>query len=366
MIKKIINRITLEALLMLSLLKNYKEACELARLSILSDENNKKYFAGVCPICAQNTLKCFARFPVNIPQGQDHSLLYFEYEKIDIKALKGKKEILDKTLGFFVSVTWSFCDNCHNGSLSPQITANHLMKYYVDFYKRGKKVDQLRRNTKELHGKYLSSLLLPHSTILEVGAADGITAEYLAQCGHEIFVFEPSEQFSKQLKQSMHITYTDNYSYLTGTLDAIYLHHVLEHIPEPIKYLTTLQPLLKDNGVIFIQVPDLSLQVGLLNKICRRSIYTLFNKPYINFKILNDEHLKRKAANWFDALANDHVNAFTSEGLEYVLSEGGYHVVSMIQSTEDRITYNNVNYAWPVDEETGSPPNGLTLVARKK
>ena len=366
MIKKIINRITFEVLLVLSLLRNYKEAYELAKLSILSDENNKKYFAGVCPICAQNTLKCFARFPINIPQGQNHSLLYYDYEKVDINILKGKKEIMDRTLGFFVSVTWNFCDNCKNGSLSSQFTSDHLIKYYTDFYKRDKRADQLRRNTKELHGKYLSTLVPHNSTILEIGAADGITAEYLTRHGYKVYVYEPSKQFSKQLRQSLHLTYIDDYTSLSGAFDAIYLHHVLEHIPEPIQYIRTLQSLLKEKGVLLIQVPDLSLQLNLLDRICRRKIYTLFNKPYFDFKMFNYEIHNNKNANWFDALVNDHISAFTREGMEYILKESNYHVETIIQSTEDRITYNNVNYAWPVDVGTGNTPNGLTVVVKKK
>ena len=240
-----------------------------------------------------------------------------------------------------------------------------MIKYYTDFYKRDKKADHSRRNTKELHGKYLSTLLPHNSTILEIGAADGITAEYLARHEYKVYVYEPSKQFSKQLKQSSHLTYIDDHTSFSGTFDAIYLHHVLEHIPKPIQYIRTLRSLLKEKGVLLVQVPDLSLQLSLLDRMCRRKIYTLFNRPYFDFKMFNCEMHNNEATKWFDALANDHINAFTREGIEYIMKESNYHVETIIQSTEDRITYNNINYAWPVDEETGNTPNGLTIIARK-
>ena len=365
MIGKIVNRITDEASLLLSFIKNYKKVKNLAKLSVLADDNSRNYSTKICPICMSSEMEMFARFPINIPRGQNHSLLYFDYEKNDIDLLKTKKEIMDKSMGFFVSITWNFCSNCKNGSLSTQFKSDHLIRYYSDFYKRGKNLTSLRRNTKELHGRYLSSLLTPRSNVLEIGAADGITAEYLARQGHKIYVYEPSKQFSELLKKSTLIVYVDDYKSFAGTMDAIYLHHVLEHIPDPINYGSGLQPLLKKNGILFIQVPDLSLQCGIIEKAVKRSICALFNKPYFYFKKFNClKTLRGNASHWFDALANDHINAFTYEGLKYVVPEAGFYCETLIQSTEDRITYDTTKYAWPVDEETGSPPNGLTLIAR--
>lgn len=68
---------------------------------------------------------------------------------------------------------------------------------------------------------------------------------------------------------------------------------------------------------------------------------------------------------WFDALANDHVSAFTPEGLTYILKEAGVHVEEIIRSTPEKIVYKPDKYAWPVDEITGNTPNGITVTARR-
>lgn len=366
MIKGRINRLKDELEFLWCLLKNYNVSKSLSQLSMLSEENIKDFSSSSCHVCKSDDIIMFARLPVNIPPGQNHSLLYFDYDKSDMDFLKNKKDLLDKTLGFFVSVCWHFCNNCRNGSLSASFNSEHMLEYYINYYNRAKEADQLRRNTKELHGRFLSSLLPLHCIIFEAGGADGITAESLAKNGHKVYVYEPSKQFSKQLKQSLYLTYIDDYTSLSGAFDAIYLHHVLEHIPDPINYLRTLYPLLKNNGLILIQVPDLSLQFGIIGRILMRGVYSIFNRPYFSMDGIACRVSNGKSANWFDALANDHITAFTKEGMEYILKESNYHLKTIIQSTEDRVTYNNTNYAWPVDEETGNTPNGLTVIARKK
>lgn len=363
-----LQRLKKELGFLMSLLKNYHVAKELSQLSMLSKKNTKDYSAGNCHVCKSNDIHMFARFPVNIPSGQNHSLLYFDYNKVDMDFLISEKEVLDKTLGFFVSVCWNFCNNCKNASLSIPFTSEHMLEYYVNYYNRRKEADQMRRNTKELHGKFLSSLLpycLPQSIVFEIGAADGITAEYLAKRGYTVYVYEPSKKFETLLMQSKSIIYVADYSNLRENFDAIYLHHVLEHIPDPTHYLKALVPLLRKDGLILIQVPELTSQFGIIERVAKKSVYTVFNKPYFSIDMISCG-ISKESYSWFDALANDHITAFTAEGLTYVLSESGFTIEEMVQSTKDSITKDFTKYAWPVDERTGNTPNGLTAIARKR
>ena len=366
MTKRIINRVLSELSLLLCVIKTYRKSKLLSNRSLLSANNPKFKAETNCQICKSDQVNLLASIPVNLPSGQGHSLLYFDYDDKELALISEEQEILDRTMGFFMSIRWQFCDNCKNGSQITEFTSEHMLEYYRRFYLRGKVTNQLRRNTKELHGHYISSMLPPQSNIYEIGSADGITAEYLAGKGHTVYVFEPSGQFDGGLKQSRLVNFVNDTSVLTGKLDAIYLHHVLEHIPDPVEYLKTLMPLLKKGGLLLIQVPDLSLQVNLVEKIFRKSIYTLFNKPYINSGLVKSEvSPKEGLSDWWDALVNDHINAFTVEGMKNILKASGFQTRDMIQSTYNRITYDTDKYAWPVDEETGSPPNGMSVVAIK-
>ncbi len=43
---------------------------------------------------------------------------------------------------------------------------------------------------------------------------------------------------------------------------------------------------------------------------------------------------EKKQYPWFDAFANDHISAFTPEGIKYILEESDLHIVDIIQSTK--------------------------------
>ena len=74
---------------------------------------------------------------------------------------------------------------------------------------------------------------------------------------------------------------------------------------------------------------------------------------------------KKNAVDWLEALLNDHVSAFTSEGLSMLMRECGFSVEKVSKSTAETVTYDTGSYSWPVDTTTGNTPNSISLIARK-
>ena len=364
MVKRVLSKIKnineqLEAFYLL--VKHYKW---LKRLSYKSLLFNKISLESCCSICTSENIPLLVKMPLGIPGLQNHSLLYFNTSTIEKEKMMEEKRTMDLTLGFFLSVPWYFCSHCKNATLGTAIDETHLLNYYSKFYRRKNTANNKRKMTKELHGRFLDSLLNGKKIILEVGAADGFTAEYLANKEHEVYVYEPSS-FQSILRGKKIIKCINNLENdLNITFDVIYMHHVLEHIYNPIKYLKKISRFLKVGGIIFIQVPDLSLQNEVLKSEIKRYIHSLFNKPEVNKPTYNFQ--PKKAYKWFDALANDHVSAFSSEGLKYILAESGFYLKTMIQTTTDNITHDDTKYSWPVDKTTGNTPNSLTVIAGLK
>ncbi len=341
--------------------KHHRLLKKLSHKSLLS---NNTSLESCCSICTSENISLLVKMPLGIPGLQNHSLLYFNTRTIEQEKMLEEKRTMDLTLGFFLSVPWYFCNHCKNAILRTAIDEKHLLNYYSKFYRRKNTADDKRKATKELHGRFLDSLLNGKKRILEIGAADGFTAEYLANKGHEVYVYEPSS-FKGILKEKRIVKFINNLeNNLNITFDVIYMHHVLEHIYNPVKYLKKISRFLKVEGIIFIQVPDISLQFEVLKSEIKRYIHSLFNKPEVNKPTYNFQ--PEKAYKWFDALANDHISAFSSEGLKYVLTESGYHLKTMIQSTIDKIIFDNTKYSWPVDKTTGNTPNSLTVIAGLK
>lgn len=102
--------------------------------------------------------------------------------------------------------------------------------------------------------------------ILDVGCSEGSVLRYiLVNCPHEVVAtgIEPSINFSNFAKEytgvrifngSLEGFFRENHS---SRFDVIILNHVLEHFLDPVKSMTCLHHLLKDDGIIFIEVPNI-------------------------------------------------------------------------------------------------------------
>lgn len=71
---------------------------------------------------------------------------------------------------------------------------------------------------------------------------------------------EPSGEFCKYAKENFNIDvsqgYLTNNSFPHNSFDLITLHHVLEHVDEPGTFLPLISLFLKDDGLVFIEVPN--------------------------------------------------------------------------------------------------------------
>jgi len=333
---------------------------------MLSQANLIKYSLSDCPICHSADYHPIARVPIGYPVDLPHTLMFFDERLVDIDTVLPMRGLLDRTMGFKVSVPWNFCNRCMNASVAMEMTEDHLNSYYSQYYKRAAEIHVHRKATKQLHGQYLCGFLESRSRVLEIGAADGFTAEYVAAQGHEVVALEPSPNYREQLARISGVTAIGDMAQVeAGSLDAVYLHHVYEHVVSPIDFAGTLRRLLRPGGLLLIQVPDLASQLSVYQRGMKRSVYRLFNRPAVFRENIEYDFWSVKNSHpWLDALLHEHVSAFTPEGLRYVLGKSGFQVETTAQSTADTITWDPDKYSWPVDVVTGNPPNCISVIAR--
>ena len=338
----------------------------LAQKSLLWNMSKKENSLLRCHICEATTTSNLITFPLGWPMPQNDHLLYFNLQEEEEGFLLKNRAFIEKTLGFLISVPWLFCHSCKNASLGIILPQNQFDCYYSKYYQRLFHSSLKRKNTKEQHGRYIDYCFEKRSVILEVGAAEGYVARYLAEQGHSVFVIEPSFFKSNFFNHPNITVLKDLDQCKAASLDGVYLHHVFEHIFEPSKFLKKLKQLLKPGGKCIIQIPDLSLQIHTYLESFKKSHFSFFNRVQLNDKVLNAYFSKGgKKIKWMDAFANNHVSAFTPEGLQKIFELQGFDIDTICQTTADRLVMDS-SYAWPIDYESGQTPNGLTLVAVKR
>lgn len=112
----------------------------------------------------------------------------------------------------------------------------------------------------------LKEEILKHTTsesvVVEIGCGDGSLACAIVQRVKHVYTVDPSIE-SINITNIGNITHINDYysfdkvSSIIGTkVDIIILRHLLEHISKPFEFLNEINSLLKDNGIIYIEVPN--------------------------------------------------------------------------------------------------------------
>lgn len=95
--------------------------------------------------------------------------------------------------------------------------------------------------------------------ILDLGCGTGAFLHTMSKNGWDVTGLEPDGQARKKAKELYQLNVQEPaalYELPKGGFDAISLWHVLEHVHDLHKYLDTMRDLLRDEGRIFIAVPN--------------------------------------------------------------------------------------------------------------
>lgn len=161
------------------------------------------------------------------------------------------------------------CKNCDHVQLFPIPTINDDKHFYdnnlqqknisnkVDLKEIKKKsvVDTKRR------AELIKQITPKNGTILEIGSGYGFFLEIMKKHGYETIGIEVSKErrrlASKVTTAKLLDIDLNSVSLDIGKFNTIVMFHVLEHIANPTQFLKNIQQLLKNNGRLVIEVPNL-------------------------------------------------------------------------------------------------------------
>jgi len=210
------------------------------------------------------------------------------------------------------------CEICGFKHLDPIPSKEKIKEYYERQYYQEKipKLLDPQKEAKELRWstlKYRDSLSTLNGYIgdrskrlLDIGCGNGFFLKFMKENGWEVFGIEPSPKASEYARSLDLNVFNITLEEFTNDkwfnyFDFINLKCVLEHIQNPVEVLKICKSLLKDSGMIRIEVPNdfntLQLQVHKLGK-----------------------------PQWWIAIP-DHINYFNFYSLEKLLENLGYEIV---------------------------------------
>jgi len=202
--------------------------------------------------------------------------------------------------------SYYLCSNCLTLTMNPLPSDQYLNKYYQkEFdYQTGLSQEKSIRKRSKIVLKKLKKLNPQGQTLLDIGSAAGFFLDEAKKAGLQTTGIEPTKHFNISIYQNKiyNITFDEYFiSYKNNCFDFITAIHVIEHLKNPKEFLFQALSLLNQNGVLFIETPNLDSH--------------LFWKELKNYTFLTPpEHLyiySKKSFNYLLSKSAQIVNAST-------------------------------------------------------
>ncbi len=167
-------------------------------------------------------------------------------------------------------LTTVICNQCGLLSHEQIPTEQELAEYYAHEYRQayhGEYIPSAYRVLREWNrGRELVRLLHPYlhraDHIVEIGCGMGCTVKNFARAGFKAYGIEPGEGFRNFAVRKLHADVRPGMLHdlpATPMADVILLVHVLEHLPDPTRSLRHVHAMLKQDGRLYLEVPNAGL-----------------------------------------------------------------------------------------------------------
>jgi 2-polyprenyl-3-methyl-5-hydroxy-6-metoxy-1,4-benzoquinol methylase len=169
-------------------------------------------------------------------------------------------------------------------------------KYYAELYKKNyhktgpnsevsiKEILKNKKVDKNIPERLIKHVNAPVSKILDVGSGMGWNVDLVGKefnCDH-LACIEPQDICAKNIKNTVGADLiardvgSDWHKEFKKTFDIIIMRHVLEHLLDPITILGKIKYVLKDNGSLYISVPDMFNPINPLNGYFFRAVHLYY------------------------------------------------------------------------------------------
>ena len=122
---------------------------------------------------------------------------------------------------------------------------------------------QIIRNFRRVAGhiRQFRDVLDPVEKVLDVGAGSGEFAFLMTELGKDVIGIEPNAGYAAYCREDLGLdirtAHLDPGLFEPGQFDLIRLNHVLEHLNDPVKYLSMMAAWLAPGGTLYVEVPNI-------------------------------------------------------------------------------------------------------------
>jgi SAM-dependent methyltransferase len=166
------------------------------------------------------------------------------------------------------------CAGCGVVTNRPIPSDEELATFYREKYRKeykGLTIPRLRQvwrnfRREEDHFAFNWEIYRNRKNCLDLGSGSGEFMFLLKSLGIKCLGVEPDEDYSAYCRERLGLdvrTQTlEETGFPDGSFDFIRLSHVLEHMPDPVRSLKTLQRWLSEDGTLYLETPNIEAEAG--------------------------------------------------------------------------------------------------------
>ncbi len=161
------------------------------------------------------------------------------------------------------------CEGCGLVFNQPIPTDDELAKFYSQDYRKEYKGSfrprgrQIIRNFRRVsnHISCFSDIFANAKNILDVGAGSGEFVFAMSYMGKNACGIEPNKEYAEYCRSQLHIDISTlailDATFPKDSFDFINISHVVEHLNDPVRYLSMLSQWLQEDGILYVDVPNI-------------------------------------------------------------------------------------------------------------
>lgn len=223
------------------------------------------------PSVSKNQQNFIDKIKLNI----DNNSYTLQHSACPCEANDSEDVIVSEIDRYGIPLTSVVCNRCGTVRFDPYLDEESLADFYTNMYRKMYAMDV---DDSEDYGDYIASQssysekllqfisdsLTPASRLCEVGCGGGGSVKFMQErgydaigCDYDVAALQAGRRFGVK-----HLYYGDLSALPAEQKDAkfdlIYLHHVFEHLDQPLQFLQDIRQYLTPNGKIVLIVPDIS------------------------------------------------------------------------------------------------------------
>ena len=178
------------------------------------------------------------------------------------------------------------CSKCGLIWSDPRPSDDKIREFYSREYRKEykgitkPKKKHIYRDAKEAIRRYnyFKEILKKEDSLLDIGAGNGVFVYSLRKLGFNAQGIEPDENHTRYAREELQIPVTTGFAQEINnkkSFNIITLHHVLEHLADPLAELKNIWGILKENGYLVVEVPNAEdIKQDPKNRYHKAHIYT--------------------------------------------------------------------------------------------